>query len=87
MPSRVDTCVRLAQSTWDSPDGTERAVFLFNFDFDDSEDAVLGVDGKYRAEVLDAVTGLYKLIGEGDSFRLPAIPAWSPMAVRLRKVR
>jgi hypothetical protein len=87
MPSRVDTCVRLAQSTWDSPDGTERAVFLFNFDFDDSEDAVLGVDGKYRAEVLDAVTGLYKLIGEGDSFRLPAIPAWSPMAVLLRKVR
>lgn len=86
MPSRVDTCVRLVQSTWDSVDGDERAVFLFNFDFDDSEDAVLRVDGRYCAEVLDAVTGSYTMVGEGDSFKLPTIPAWSPMAVRLRKI-
>jgi hypothetical protein len=86
MPSRVDTAVRLAQSTWDSADGKERAVFLFNMDFDDSTDAKLTVDGRYRAEVLDAATGLYSLIGEGDSFKLPTIPAWSPMAVRLVKI-
>ena len=86
MPSRVDTAVRMAQSTWDSADGNERVVFLFNMDFDDSTDAKLTVDGRYRAEVLDAATGLYSLIGEGDSFKLPTIPAWSPMAVRLVKI-
>ena len=86
MPSRVDTAVRMAQSTWDSTDGKERAVFLFNMDFDDSTDAKLTVDGRYRAEVLDAATGSYSLIGEGDSFKLPTIPAWSPMAVRLVKI-
>lgn len=86
MPSRVDTCVRLAQCTWDSPDGAERAVFLFNCDFDDCEDAVLRLDGKYRAEVLDAATGSYSPIGQGDTFRLPTVPAWSPMAVRLQKI-
>jgi hypothetical protein len=76
----------MAQSTWDSADGKERAVFLFNMDFDDSTDAKLTVDGRYRAEVLDAATGLYSLIGEGDSFKLPTISAWSPMAVRLVKI-
>ena len=86
MPSRVDTAVRMAQSTWDSTDGKERVVFLFNMDFDDSTDARLTVDGMYRAEVLDAATGSYSLIGEGDSFKLPTIPAWSPMAVRLVKI-
>jgi hypothetical protein len=85
MPSRVDTAVRMAQSTWDSTDGKERVVFLFNMDFDDSTDARLTVDGKYRADVLDAVSGTFIHIGEGDSFKLPTIPAWSPMAVRLVK--
>ena len=87
MPSRVDTSVRLAQSTWDSSDGTERVVFLFNMDFDDSADAVLTLDGRYRAEVLDARTGIFSPIGEGDAFRLPVIPAWSPMSVRLTKLK
>jgi hypothetical protein len=86
MPSRVDTAVRMAQSTWDSADGKERAVFLFNMDFDDSTDAKLTVDGRYRAEVLDAASGTYTSVGEGDSFNLPTIPAWSPMAVRLVKI-
>ena len=85
MPSRIDTAVRLAQSTWDSHDGAERVVFLFNMDFDDSTDARLMVDGKYRAEVLDASTGKFIRIGEGDSFNLPTVPAWSPMVVRLVK--
>ena len=87
MPSRVDTAVRLAQSTWDSADGAERVVFLFNMDFDDSADAVLTLDGRYKADVLDARTGVFSPIGEGDAFRLPVIPAWSPLAVRLMKLR
>ena len=86
MPSRVDTAVRMAQSTWDSIDGKERAVFLFNMDFDDSTDARLTVDGNYRAEVLDVASGVFIPVGEGDSFRLPTIPAWSPLAVRLVKI-
>ena len=76
----------MGQSTWDSIDGKERAVFLFNMDFDDSTDARLTVDGNYRAEVLDAASGAFIPVGEGDSFRLPTIPAWSPMAVRLVKI-
>lgn len=86
MPSRVDTAVRMAQSTWDSADGNERVVFLFNMDFDDSTDARLTVDGNYRAEVLDASSGKFLPVGEGGRFMLPTIPAWSPMAVRLVKI-
>ena len=86
MPSRVDTAVRLAQSTWDSADGSERVVVLFNMDFDDAGDAVLSLDGKYRAEVVDLATGASIPLGEGDTFRLPPVPAWSPMAVRLGKI-
>ena len=86
MPSRVDTAVRMAQSTWDSADGNERVVFLFNMDFDDSTDARLTVDGNYRAEVLDASSGKFLPVGEGCSFMLPTISAWSPMSVRLVKI-
>ena len=86
MPSRVDTAVRLAQSTWDSADGSERVVVLFNMDFDDAGDAVLSLDGKYRAEVVDLATGAAIPLAEGDTFRLPPVPAWSPMAVRLGKI-
>jgi hypothetical protein len=87
MPSRIDTAVRLAQSTWDSADGAERAVIVYNLDFDDSTDAVLRLDGRYRAEVLDAASGTYSGLGEGDEFKLPTVPSWTPLAVRLTRIR
>lgn len=87
MPSRIDTAVRLAQSTWESADGAERAVIVYNLDFDDSTDAVLRLDGRYRAEVLDAASGTYSGLGEGDEFKLPTVPSWTPLAVRLTRIR
>ena len=84
MPSRVDTCVRLAQSVWESPDGKERVVFLFNLDFDDASDVKLTQNGTFAAEMLNA-DGSWAKLGKRDSFILPTVPAWSTAVVRLRK--
>ena len=85
MPSRVDTAVRLAQSVWESPDGMERVVFLFNLDFDDATDVRLSLDGRYAAESLDAQDGRWTALGSGDVFALPTVPAWSPAVFRFKK--
>ena len=84
MPSRVDTCVRLAQSVWESPDGKERVVILFNLDFDDASDVKLTQNGTFAAEMLNA-DGSWTKLGKGDSFSLPTITAWSTAVIRLRK--
>ena len=84
MPSRVDTCVRLAQSVWESPDGMERVVFLFNLDFDDASDVKLTQNGTFAAEMLNA-DGSWAKLGKGDSFSLPTVTAWSTAVIRLRK--
>ena len=80
----VDTCVRLAQSVWESPDGKERVVFLFNLDFDDASDVKLTQNGTFAAEMLNA-DGSWAKLGKRDSFILPTVPAWSTAVVRLRK--
>ena len=84
MPSRVDTCVRLGQSVWESPDGKERVVFLFNLDFDDAADVRLTEDGVFAAERLCA-DGSWTSLGKGAVFNLKPIPAWSATVVRLRR--
>lgn len=85
MPSRVDTCVRMAQSVWESPDGSERVVFLFNLDYDDATDVRLTADGSYEAEGLSR-GGEWRSIGSGDTFAVPRIPAWSPAVIRLKRL-
>jgi hypothetical protein len=84
MPSRVDTCVRLAQSVWESPDRRERVIFLFNLDFDDAKDVVLTEDGEFTAELL-LPNGNWHALGKGMEFKLPRIPAWFACALRLRR--
>ena len=82
--SRVDTCVRLAQSVWESPDTKERAIFLFNLDFDDATDVRLIEDGEFTAEML-LPGGEWRALGRGSAFSLPCIPAWSVCPLRLTK--
>ncbi len=84
MPSRVDTCVRLAQSVWESPDAKERVIFLFNLDFDDATDVRLTENGVFNAEFLEK-DGSWKNLGSGSSFEIPAIPSWSTGIVRLKR--
>ena len=84
MPSRVDTCVRLGQSVWESPDGKERVIFLFNLDFDDAKDVVLTEDDAFTAELL-LPNGNWHALGKGTEFKLPRIPAWFACALRLRR--
>ena len=84
MPSRVDTCVRLAQSVWESADGKERVVFLFNLDFDDATDVRLTQDGTFAAEMLN-MDGTWKRLGRGGAFALPNIQAWTVAVIRLRR--
>ena len=84
MPSRVDTCVRLGHSVWESPDGKERVVFLFNLDFDDANDAKLTQDDTFTAELLGP-DGEWKPLGKGETFALPVIGAWTSATIRLRR--
>ena len=84
MPSRVDTCVRLAQSVWESPDGKERVIFLFNLDFDHAVDVRLTEDAVFSAERLQK-DGTWVDVGKGDTFTLTPIPAWSPCVLRLTR--
>ena len=84
MPSRVDTCVRLAQSVWESQDGKERVIFLFNLDFDNATDVRLTEDGAFRAERMGK-DGSWTPLGTGGRFTLPPIPAWSVAVLRLTR--
>ena len=84
MPSRADSAVRVGQSVWESPDGTERTVFVYNFDFDDADDVRLTEDGTFSAEVLGA-DGSWTPLGTGDVFAVPTVPAWSAKVLRLRR--
>ena len=85
MPSRVDTCTRLAQSVWESQDRSERVVFLFNLDFDDATDVRLTEDGAFSAERMEK-DGSWTPLGTGDAFAVPCIPAWSVTVVRMKRL-
>ncbi len=85
MCSRVDTCVRLAQSVWESADGTERVVILFNLDFDDAKDVRLVEDGEFASAILLS-DGKWQRLGVGSAFSLPLIPAWSTCVVRMKRL-
>ena len=85
MPSRVDTCVRLAQSVWESQDKTERVIFLFNLDFDDATDVRLTEDGTFKAGCMKN-DGSWTLLGTGDSFAVPCIPAWTTAVIRMKRI-
>lgn len=84
MPSRADSVVRLAQSVWESSDGKERIVFLFNLDYDDAVAVKLRENGEYSAEMLQS-DGSWQSLGNKDEFMLPTIPAWSVAVLRLKK--
>ena len=85
MPSRVDTCVRLAQSVWESRDRAERVIFLFNLDFDDATDVHLTEDGAFSAERMEE-DGSWTSLGTGDAFAVPCIPAWTPAVIRMKRI-
>ena len=70
-------------SLWEDAATGERAVFLYNTDFDDAENTVLHADGTYTAELLTAEG--WQMLGRGESFRLPVIPAWSTAVLRLKR--
>ena len=82
MPSRIDSILRIGQSVWESPDGKERVVFVYNFDFDDAKSVRLTENGRFAAERLNA-DGSWSALGTGDVFELKALPAWSAAVVRL----
>lgn len=84
MCSRVDTCVRLAQSVWESPDGKERVVILFNLDFDDATDVRLVQDREFAA-ALQLPDGKWRCLGKGSAFALPPLPAWSSGVIRMKR--
>ncbi len=84
MPSRLDTCVRMAQSVWESQDGDERVVFLFNLDFDDARDVKLSLDREWSASALGP-GGAWAELGRGERFDVPPVAAWSVAVLRLHR--
>lgn len=95
MPSRVNSILRLGQSVWESSDGSERIVFLWNFDYDDATDVKLIENGTFSAEELIAPvkpngeTGpfTWRPLGRGDTFDVPFVPAFSVKTIRLSQIR
>ena len=93
MPSRVDSILRFGQSVWESPDGFERIVFLWNFDYDDAEDVRLVEDKPFTAEEMvcpvkgNGATGpiSWRPLGRGDMFAIPRVPALSVKTIRLSR--
>ena len=91
MPSRVDSILRFGQSVWESPDGSERIVFLWNFDYDDAEDVRLVEDKPFTAAEMvcpvkgDGETGpiAWRPLGRGDTFTIVRVPALSVKVIRL----
>lgn len=91
MPSRVDSILRFGQSVWESPDGSERIVFLWNFDYDDAENVRLVEDKKFAAEEMvcpvkgNGETGpiTWRPLGRGDTFTIARVPALSVKVIRL----
>ena len=93
MPSRVDSILRFGQSVWESPDGSERIVFLWNFDYDDAENVRLVEDKTFAAEEMvcpvkgNGETGpiTWRPLGRGDTFTIAYVPALSVKTIRLVK--
>ena len=93
MPSRVNSILRFGQSVWESPDGSERVVFLWNFDYDDAENVELIEDKPFAAEEMacpvkgNGETGpiAWRPLGRGDTFVVPHVPAFSVKTIRLLK--
>ena len=91
MPSRVDSILRFGQSVWESPEGSERIVFLWNFDYDDAEDVRLVEDKPFTAAEMvcpvkgDGETGpiAWRPLGRGDTFTIARVPALSVKVIRL----
>ncbi len=82
LPVYAESAGRMGCSLWED-DAGERAVFLYNTDFDDARDTVLHADASCTAELLTS-TG-WQPLGTGQSFVLPVIPAWSAAVLRLKK--
>lgn len=85
LPVQVDCTGRMGCSVWESTDGAQRSVFVYNTDFDDACDAVLRTDGEYSASLL-MPDGSLRALGTGKSFALPLIPAWSTAVMLLEKI-
>lgn len=85
MPTRIDTAVRMAQSVWESPDGRERVVFLFNLDFDDASDVKLRLDREWSASLM-VPDGTWAPLGKGSQFAVPTVGAWSVSVLRLKRL-
>lgn len=83
LPVYAQSTGRIGCSLWEDETTGERAVFLYNTDFDDAQNAVLHTDGVYTAALLTPEG--WQDLGCGERFCLPVIPAWSAAVLRLKK--
>lgn len=82
MPIRIESKCKVGVSVWE--DETEKIVFLYNVDFDMADDVFLITNEVYYAEILEE-NGEWTGLCKGESFSVPAIPAWSASIIKLKK--
>jgi hypothetical protein len=82
MPIRLENTCRVISAVWE--DQNERAVFLFNTDYDDEINAKLILDGTYKAEILKEDLS-WENLGVSDEIVIPKINAFETAVIRLKK--
>lgn len=85
MPVRLECNCRIGQSIWDSTDGKERILFLYNLDYDDAENIKIKTDGRYIGELLLEDGGWIPL-SSGSEFVINKVAAWTAAIVRMRRI-
>ncbi|MBQ7983931.1 MAG: hypothetical protein IJ302_10185, partial [Clostridia bacterium] len=85
LPCLLDAPTRCGISVWKSPHDRERAVYIYNTDFDAAEGVCLYTDRPFSAALIAADGSEVPLTAEPASqIALPVLPAWSCTAMVLR---
>lgn len=83
MPVRAESDTRVGLSLWEDNKTGERALFIYNTDFDEADVKII-LDGTYKAELLTD-KGSYKALSEGSEFTLASVEPFGARVLKLTK--
>ena len=83
MPVRAESDTRVGLSLWEDNKTGERALFIYNTDFDEADVKII-LDGTYKAELLTD-KGSYKALSEGSEFTLASVEPFGARVIKLTK--
>ena len=83
MPVRAESDTRTGLSLWEDKKTKERALFIYNTDFDVADIKII-LDGTYKAELLTD-EGSYVTVAQGREFTLNSVETFGVRVIRLTK--